>query len=58
MIFMSSVRSNRTHKNRNIEKFRFRSIEKIRTNSVEFDSVRFDSVRFGSIFQESSRVSL
>ena len=44
---MSSVRSNRTHKNFEILK--------------KFDSVRskkFELIRFGSIFQESSRVSL
>jgi hypothetical protein len=38
MIFMSSVRSNRTRKkHRNIEKIRFGSIELIRLNSVRFD---------------------
>jgi hypothetical protein len=74
MIFMSSVRSNRTRKNIEIlKKFGSIRFDSVRFGSIRFDSVRFDSVRFGSIrfgsvrfgsvrfgsiFQESSRVSL
>ncbi len=51
-VFLSSVRSSRVKKHRNIEKFRFGSIELIRLNSSRLDSFRLSSkvVEFHCLF--------
>ncbi len=60
-IFMSSVRSNRTHKNHSnaIKTSKYwKSSDPAKPCLIRFDSVRFGSIRFGSVGEKSSRVSL